>query len=150
MFQGGGSMITTFLPFLLIFGVFYFLIIVPQRKRQKALADMVAALKPGDKVITSGGIYATIKQVKDKSLVVMSADKSILEISRSSVAGMQGEGGLTDATLTNASGFNGADGLFRFRPDGQNERGLAVMQVRANAASVVSPAPRSFAASNGT
>jgi preprotein translocase subunit YajC len=91
MFQGGGSMITTFLPFLLIFGVFYFLIIVPQRKRQKALADMVEALKPGDKVITSGGIYATIKQVKDKSLVVMSAEKSILEISRSSVAGMQGE-----------------------------------------------------------
>jgi preprotein translocase subunit YajC len=79
------------MPFLLIFGVFYFLIIVPQRKRQKALADMVAALKPGDKVITSGGIYATIKQVKDKSLLVMSADKSILEISRSSVAGMQGE-----------------------------------------------------------
>jgi preprotein translocase subunit YajC len=92
IFQGGGgSMITTFLPFVLIFAVFYFLIIVPQRKRQKALADMVAALKPGDKVITSGGIYATIKQVKDKSLLVMSAEKSILEISRSSVAGMQGE-----------------------------------------------------------
>ena len=92
IFQGGGgSMITTFLPFVLIFGVFYFLIIVPQRKRQKALADMVAALKPGDKVITSGGVYATVKQVKDKSLVVMSAEKSILEISRSSVAGMQGE-----------------------------------------------------------
>jgi preprotein translocase subunit YajC len=79
------------MPFLLIFGVFYFLIIVPQRKRQKALSDMVSALKPGDKVITSGGIYATIKQVKEKSLLVMSADKSLLEISRSSVAGMQGE-----------------------------------------------------------
>lgn len=90
--QGGmGGLLGGLMPFLLIFGVFYFLIIVPQRKRQKALADMVAALKPGDKVITSGGIYATIKQVKDKSLLVMSADKSILEISRSSVAGMQGE-----------------------------------------------------------
>ena len=91
-FQGGMSgLLGGLMPFLLIFGVFYFLIIVPQRKRQKALADMVAALKPGDKVITSGGVYATIKQVKDKSLVVMSAEKSILEISRSSVAGMQGE-----------------------------------------------------------
>src|SRR5215210_3086640 len=93
IFQAGGAggLLTTLMPFLLIFGVFYFLIIVPQRKRQKALSDMVGALKPGDKVITSGGIYATIKQVKEKSLLVMSADKSLLEISRASVSGMQGE-----------------------------------------------------------
>lgn len=92
IFQGGmGGLLGGLMPFLLIFGVFYFLIIVPQRKRQKALSDMVSTLKPGDKVITSGGIYATVKQVKDKSLLVMSADKSILEISRSSVSGMQGE-----------------------------------------------------------
>jgi preprotein translocase subunit YajC len=92
IFQGGmGGLLGGLMPFLLIFGVFYFLIIVPQRKRQKALTDMVSTLKPGDKVITSGGIYATIKQVKDKSLLVMSADKSLLEISRSSVSGMQGE-----------------------------------------------------------
>jgi preprotein translocase subunit YajC len=91
--QGGGmgGLLGGLMPFLLIFGVFYFLIILPQRKRQKALTDMVATLKPGDKVITSGGIYATVKQVKEKSLLVMSADKSILEISRSSVSGMQGE-----------------------------------------------------------
>jgi preprotein translocase subunit YajC len=75
----------------LIFGVFYFLIIRPQQKRQLALREMVAQLKAGDKVITSGGIYATVKQVKEKSLLVMSADKSLLEISRSSVSGMQGE-----------------------------------------------------------
>ena len=87
----GGSLITTLMPFALIFGVFYFLIIVPQRKRQKALADMVSTLKAGDKIITSGGIYATVKQVKEKSLLVMSADKSLLEISRASVSGMQGE-----------------------------------------------------------
>ena len=92
IFQGGlGGLLGGLMPFLLIFGVFYFLIIVPQRKRQKALADMVATLKPGDKVITSGGIYATVKQVKEKSLLVMSADKSLLEISRASVSGMQGE-----------------------------------------------------------
>jgi preprotein translocase subunit YajC len=75
----------------LIFGVFYFLIIRPQQKRQQALRDMIAQLKAGDKIITSGGIYATVKQVKEKSLLVMSADKSILEVSRSAVAGMQGE-----------------------------------------------------------
>lgn len=92
IFQGGlGGLLGGIMPFLLIFGVFYFLIIVPQRRRQKALQDMVAALKPGDRVITTGGIYATIKQVKEKSLLVMSADKSLLEVSRSAVAGMQGE-----------------------------------------------------------
>jgi preprotein translocase subunit YajC len=92
IFQGGmGGLLGGLMPFLLIFGVFYFLIIVPQRKRQKALSDMVSTLKPGDKVVTSGGIYATVKQVKDKSLLVMSADKTILEISRASVSGMQGE-----------------------------------------------------------
>ena len=92
IFQGGmGGLLGGLMPFLLIFGVFYFLIILPQRKRQKALSDMVATLKPGDKVITSGGIYATVKQVKEKSLLVMSADKTILEISRASVSGMQGE-----------------------------------------------------------
>jgi preprotein translocase subunit YajC len=75
----------------LIFAVFYFLIIRPQQKRQQALRDMITQLKAGDKVITTGGILATVKQVKEKSLLVMSADKSILEISRSAVAGMQGE-----------------------------------------------------------
>jgi ABC-type branched-subunit amino acid transport system substrate-binding protein len=48
--------------------------------------------------------------------------------------------------LTNVSGFNGADGLFRFRANGTNERGLAVMEIDNNSAVVISPAPRSFAA----
>src|ERR1044072_3888014 len=93
IFQGGGmgGLLGGLMPFLLIFGVFYFLIILPQRKRQKALSDMVSTLKAGDKVITNSGIYATVKQVKEKSLLVMSADKTLLEISRSSVAGMQGD-----------------------------------------------------------
>jgi preprotein translocase subunit YajC len=92
LFQAGpGNLITGLMPFLLIFGVFYFLIIVPQRRRQKALQDMISTLKPGDRVVTSGGIIATVKQVKEKSLFVLSADKSMLEISRSSVAGMHGE-----------------------------------------------------------
>jgi preprotein translocase subunit YajC len=91
LLQGGlGGLFAGLMPFLLIFGVFYFLIIIPQRRRQKALQDMITTLKAGDKIITSGGVIATVKQVRDKSLVVMS-DKSMLEITRSSVAGMQEE-----------------------------------------------------------
>lgn len=58
----------------------------------------------------------------------------------------QFQGGVTEQALTTPSGFNGADGLFRFRGDGQNERGLAVLQVRNSTTTVVSPAPRSFGA----
>ncbi len=65
------------------------------------------------------------------------------------LAGMQGGQGFTSATLTNSSGFNGADGLFRFTPEGQNERGLSVLQIRTGSASVVSPAPKSFGPANG-
>jgi preprotein translocase subunit YajC len=92
LLQGGASVLASPLVMMaLIFGVFYFLIIRPQQKRQQALRDMIAQIKAGDKVITTGGILATVKQVKEKSLLVMSADKSILEVSRSAVAGMQGE-----------------------------------------------------------
>ncbi len=52
----------------------------------------------------------------------------------------------SERALTSVSGFNGADGVFRFRTDGMNERGLAVMQIEGGAAKVISPAPRSFAA----
>ncbi|HEV2882858.1 MAG TPA: preprotein translocase subunit YajC [Pyrinomonadaceae bacterium] len=79
------------LPFLLIFGVFYFLIILPQRKRQQQLQATIASLKAGDKIITTGGIIAKIAEVRESSLLVRTADKSILEISRAAVAGMHGE-----------------------------------------------------------
>lgn len=85
--NGGGSLLTGLLPIILIFAVFYFLLIMPQRKRQQQLREMVASLKPGDKVITNGGIIGVVVAVRDDSLTIKSADKTILEIARSSVAG---------------------------------------------------------------
>jgi branched-chain amino acid transport system substrate-binding protein len=64
------------------------------------------------------------------------------------LARTQGSQRFAEATLTNASGFNGADGVFRFRADGQNERGLAVLQIGNGAATTLSPAPRSFTGSS--
>jgi ABC-type branched-subunit amino acid transport system substrate-binding protein len=61
------------------------------------------------------------------------------------LARAQGAAAFSEATLTNPSGFNGADGVFRFRADGPNERGLAVMEVSNGAAKVISPAPHVFA-----
>ena len=83
-----GSLVFQLLPFLLIFGVFYFLIIMPQRKRQQQLQAMISALKAGDRIITSGGIIATVTSVRETSLIVRSADKTMLEISRAAVTGL--------------------------------------------------------------
>ena len=60
------------------------------------------------------------------------------------LARQQGSQRFSDSVLTNNSGFNGADGVFRFRQDGQNERGLSVLQINNGTTTVVSPAPRSF------
>ncbi|HKO41804.1 MAG TPA: preprotein translocase subunit YajC [Pyrinomonadaceae bacterium] len=91
MFQSGWGSLTGFLPILLIIGVFYVMLIRPQQKRQRELQEMISTLKTGDRVVTTGGVIGTITSVKDTSLLIRSADKSILEIARSAVAGIEGE-----------------------------------------------------------
>ncbi len=88
---GVGGLLFQLLPFLLIFGVFYFLIIVPQRRRQQQLREMIEALKAGDRVVTTGGIIATVTAVRDATLIVRTADKTMLEIARSAVTGPYAE-----------------------------------------------------------
>ena len=85
---GGG--IGQFLPIILLFVGMWFLIIAPQRKRQKAHEKMLSELKTGDEVITSGGIYATITNVKDDRLVVRIADNTKIELGKSFVASKVG------------------------------------------------------------
>lgn len=94
LLQDGGGLwpfLFQMMPFVLIFFVFYFLIIVPQKRRQRELQDTISALKAGDRIVTTGGIVATVTAVRDKTLVVRSADKSMLEITRAAVAGLQRE-----------------------------------------------------------
>jgi preprotein translocase subunit YajC len=89
--SGAGGFIVNFLPIFLIFAVFYFLLIVPQRKRQKELQETISNLKAGDRIVTTGGIIGTITSVRETSLLLRSADKSIIEVARSAVAGLQAE-----------------------------------------------------------
>lgn len=81
-----------FLPILLIILVFYFLIIRPQQRRQRQLQDTIANLKIGDRIVTTGGVIGVITTVRDTSFLIRSADKSILEIARTSIAGIDEEG----------------------------------------------------------
>jgi preprotein translocase subunit YajC len=87
LFQGIGGLGGAMLPMILIFGVFYLLLIRPQQKKQRQLQATIAELKAGDKVVTTGGIIGTITVVRDTSFLIRS-DKSILEIARTAVAGV--------------------------------------------------------------
>ena len=91
LFQGGAGGFGFLLPMILIFGVFYLLLIRPQQKKQRELQATVAALKAGDRVVTTGGIVGVITAVKDTSFLIRSADKTILEIARTAVAGVDSE-----------------------------------------------------------
>jgi preprotein translocase subunit YajC len=91
MFQGGLGALGGLVPMILIIGVFYLLLIRPQQKRQRELQATISELKAGDRIVTTGGIIGTITTVRDTSFFIRSADKSILEIARSAVAGIEGE-----------------------------------------------------------
>lgn len=91
LLQGGAGGFGFLIPMLLVFGVFYLLLIRPQQKKQRQLQSQIAELKAGDKIVTTGGIIGTITAVKDTSFLLRSADKSILEIARSAVAGIDNE-----------------------------------------------------------
>src|ERR1044071_970873 len=87
-FQGGLGGLAQLLPIFLIIGIFYFLLIRPQQKRQKQLQETISSLKIGDRVVTTGGVIGVITMVRDTSFLIRSADKSILEIARSAIAGI--------------------------------------------------------------
>lgn len=92
LFQGGGfGALTGLLPMVLIIAVFYMLLIRPQQKRQRQLQETISQLKAGDRIVTTGGVIGTITTVRDTSFLIRSADKSILEIARSAVAGIDEE-----------------------------------------------------------
>lgn len=81
---GGG--LGQFLPIILLFIGMWFLIIAPQRKRQKAHDKMLSELKSGDNIVTSGGIHGTITNVKDDCFVVRIADNTKVELGKNFVA----------------------------------------------------------------
>ena len=76
----------TFLPMILIFVAFYFLLIAPQRKKQKQHDKMVKALEKGAQVKTVGGIFGTVTGVKDDRLVIRIGDNVKVEVSKDAIA----------------------------------------------------------------
>jgi preprotein translocase subunit YajC len=87
--QVGG--LIQFVPFALILAIFYFLILMPMKRRQKKVQEFQESLKVGDKVVTTGGIFGQITRISDKSIQLQIADKVRIEIARASVGGYQGQ-----------------------------------------------------------
>ena len=88
---GGGSLIWTILPFVFIFGIFYFLVILPQKRQKQQLQEMITQLRINDEVVTNGGIIGCIKEIRDTSFIIQSAEKSFLEVGKSAVVGKKPE-----------------------------------------------------------
>ena len=84
-----GNPIFSFLPVILIFIVFYFLLIRPQKNAQDEHKKMIASLKKNDEVITSGGIHGTVANVKDTTLTLKVDDNVKIEVQRSSIASIK-------------------------------------------------------------
>ena len=88
---GGGSIIWSLLPFVFIFGIFYFLVILPQKKQKQQLQEMITQLKINDEIVTNGGVIGKIKEIKGTSFIIQSAEKSFLEVGKDAVVGRKGE-----------------------------------------------------------
>jgi preprotein translocase subunit YajC len=88
---GQANALAQLIPFALILAIFYFLILLPMKRRQKKIQEFQDSLKVGDKVVTTGGIYGKITRVNDRTLQIEIADRVRVEVARASIGGYQGQ-----------------------------------------------------------
>ena len=86
-----GAQLVSFVPLILIFVIFYFLVIAPARKRQKKLQETIEALKRGDRVVTTGGIYGEVVSTEGGVIFLKVADNVRLKMAKSAIAGLEQE-----------------------------------------------------------
>ena len=89
--QGGDTMalLNSLWPFVLMGGIFYFMLWKPQKKEQQKRQDLLNSLKEGDEIITIGGIYGKIKAISEKRVKVEVAEGVVIEMARNAVSGFQ-------------------------------------------------------------
>ena len=83
--SGGGSSVTTLIMFAAIIGIFYFMIIRPQQKRMKEHQNMLSGVKRGDKVVLSGGLYGTVFEVQEKTMLIEIAKNTVVQFDKGAV-----------------------------------------------------------------
>jgi preprotein translocase subunit YajC len=94
------SLFTSILPLLVIFGIFYLVLILPMRRRQKKTQEMLSKLARGDRVVTTGGMFGTVVNVENDVVTLRVAENVKLQIARSAVAGLAKDAATTEFTPT--------------------------------------------------
>jgi preprotein translocase subunit YajC len=87
----GGSPWLQLVPFVLVLGIFYFIILLPMKRKQQKVTEFLEALKVGDRVITTGGIHGQITRLGEQSFQLQIADKVRIEVSKAAIGGYQGQ-----------------------------------------------------------
>jgi preprotein translocase subunit YajC len=87
----GASPLVQIVPFVIILGIFYFVILLPSKRKQQKVQQFLDSLKVNDRVITTSGIYGQITRVNDQSVQLQVADKVRIEVSRAAIGGYQGQ-----------------------------------------------------------
>jgi preprotein translocase subunit YajC len=79
------------IPFALVLAIFYFVILLPTRRRQRKLQEFLGALKVGDRIVTSGGLHGSITKLSEQTVQVQIAPNVRVDVSRSAIVGYQGQ-----------------------------------------------------------
>ena len=95
--DGSVNPLVQLIPFGLVLAIFYFVILMPMKKRQKKVQEFLSALKVGDKVVTSGGIYGSIAKMGEDAVQLQIAPNVRVDVSRAAIVGYQGQAPVVDA-----------------------------------------------------
>ena len=87
----GANPLVSFIPLIAMLAIFYFILVLPMKKKQQKVQAFLAALKEGDRIVTSGGMFGTITKIKDDAVQVQIAQNVKVDVSRAAIVGYQGQ-----------------------------------------------------------
>jgi preprotein translocase subunit YajC len=87
----GSSLLVQFVPLVLVVGIFYFIILLPMKRKQQKVQEFLDNLKVGDRVVTTGGMYGQVTRLGEQSVQLQIADKIRIEVAKASIGGYQGK-----------------------------------------------------------
>ena len=87
----GSSVLLQFVPLVLVVGIFYFIILLPMKRKQQKVQEFLDHLKVGDRIVTTGGMYGQVTRLGEQSVQLQIADKIRIEVAKASIGGYQGK-----------------------------------------------------------
>jgi preprotein translocase subunit YajC len=94
----GGSLLQMIVPLAMVFAIFYFIVIVPNKRQQKKVQEFLEGLKVNDKVITTSGIFGQVMRLDEQTVQLQIADKVTIKVSKAAIGGIQGQPPVVEQT----------------------------------------------------